>query len=191
VALHVNEIVDPEHLQEMIAGGWVKATAHPRAPLTIYNYTAQTQYAREWNQTTRACRGLIVNEHGHVRARPWPKFFNYGEHPEGALCLHEPASVTDKMDGSLGILYEHGRQLSIATRGSFTSDQAMCATWMLRNAYPHFWPSAEVTYLFEIIHPAHRVVLDYEDTFDLFLLGGVLTETGQTIHPDEIEWPGP
>src|SRR4051812_16526347 len=112
---------DREHLDAMVADGWLRAQRHPDADLWIYNYTPQTQYENHWTPETLACRGLILDVDGDVVARPFPKFFNWGTPQAEGLPLHEPFVVTEKFDGSLGILYMLDGQTFIASRGSFTS----------------------------------------------------------------------
>lgn len=84
-------------------GGHVSAQEHPAGGLVIY--TKACQYERAWNPCTLQCRGLIATLDGEVVARPFPKFFNHGEPEAAHLDLHAPCRVTDKLDGSLGILY--------------------------------------------------------------------------------------
>lgn len=188
------DIVDPLALQAAISEGLVRARQHPTLDLTIYNYSERAQYERIWNQVTRNCRGLIVNGAGEVVARPWSKFFNYGEHEQERgdltpLDLSAPVEVTDKMDGSLGILYGD----AIATRGSFISEQARHATEVYRQKHASRWtPTPGLTYLFEIIYPENRIVLDYRGQDDLVLLGAVQIADGKRLGPDDLpEWPGP
>jgi RNA ligase len=164
----------------------------------IYNYTERCQFERAWTPVTRTCRGLIVNDAtGQVIARPFGKFFNYGEHDAAALSLDEFVTITDKMDGSLGILYrEPDGGWAIATRGSFASEQAIHATKLFRERYAEaFAPWAaedEFTHLFEIIYPGNRVVLDYGQMDDLVYLGSVHIPSGDTLGPAPGNgWPGP
>src|SRR5580704_13443222 len=91
------DLLDLGELEAAVEQGFVRRQVHPDLPLSILNYTERTQYERAWTDVTRQCRGLIVDEDGWVHARPFGKFFNYGEHPEGALNLTAPAEVTDKM----------------------------------------------------------------------------------------------
>jgi RNA ligase len=165
----------------------------PEQVAAILNYTERCQYERAWTNVTRTCRGLIVHaETGVVIARPWAKFFNYGEHPEGSLDLSAPAEVTDKKDGSLGIMYPAADGWAIATRGSFASEQAVHATRVLRERYPDFEPPDGITVLFEIVYPANRIVVDYGTTDDLILLGAVDIATGEAVGPDWVSlWEGP
>jgi RNA ligase len=195
--VHLSDLFDPIDLDQAVEGGFVRVQTHPALPLQILNYTEQAVYTRTWTPVTRQCRGLIVDAEGGVVARPWPKFFNYGEHPEGSLDLAAPVEVTEKLDGSLGILYRAGDGWAIATRGSFASEQALHATALYRKRYADAfdWEPAEgVTYLFEVVFPANRIVLDYGDMDDLILLGAVDIETGRLYGPThEVAngWPGP
>lgn len=55
-------------------------------------------------------------------------------------------------------------------------------------------PVAGWTYLFEIIYPSNRIVLDYGRTDDLMLLGAVQISTGTAVGPRDpicAPWPGP
>lgn len=176
----------------MIDEGYVSARAHPTESLTILNYTAACQYEHVWNDVTRQCRGLIVHDGwDDVVARPWPKFYNYGEHEADALDLDAKVEVTDKLDGSLGILYPvREGQWAVATRGSFDSEQARWASEVWRDSYSHIEPERGWTFLFEIVYPGNRIVVDYGDLDDLVLLGSVSVETGETRGPLEAAWPG-
>lgn len=193
MTIYLHDLLDVDALTAQIASGHIRERVHPDDDsLRILNYTEKAQYERAWTHETRTCRGLIVTHRNVVRARPWAKFYNYGEHPEGTLDLSAAVEVTDKLDGSLGILYRGPNGLSIATRGSFASEQAEHATKLLRERYGHFLPVVGWTYLFEIIYPGNRIVVDYGRTDDLVLLGAVSIDTGTALGPDDIgEWPGP
>ncbi|MER5322363.1 RNA ligase [Streptosporangium roseum] len=190
---HITDLLNLHDVHEAIEDGYVRTQVHPIAPLTILNYTQKTQYERVWDETTITCRGLIIDHHGWVLARPWAKFFNYGDsHSDQTPDLAAAVEVTDKADGSLGILYPRPGGWAIATRGSFDSDQARHATRILHDRYSDFTPPPGVTVLFEIVYPANRIVLDYGDTDDLILLGGVDIATGRALGPADVPgWPGP
>jgi RNA ligase len=187
------DLLDEAELARAIEDGFVRRQVHPELPLAILNYTERCQYERVWTDVTRKCRGLIIRDGtGDVIARPWAKFFNYGEHPEGSLDLSAPAEVTDKMDGSLGIMYPAADGWAIATRGSFASEQAIHATAVLWDRYPDFEPPDGMTVLFEIIYRANRIVVDYGEMDDLVLLGAVDIATGDAVGPDWLSlWDGP
>lgn len=166
---------------------------HPEMSLAILNYTERCQFeAGAWNNVTLQCRGLIYDpDTMEVVARPFRKFFNYGQRGAPELDLGAPASVTDKLDGSLGIPYPTGNGYAIATRGSFTSEQALHASALWRERYAGYRPPPELTLLFEVVYPSNRIVVDYGLTDDLFLLGAVDIASGRSLPPDAIVWPGP
>lgn len=182
-------------LGEMIDAGYVRVQQHPTLPLSILNYTEKAQYERAWNPVTLTCRGLIVEQHtGRIVARPFPKFFNHTEPAVQDMVMTGPVKVTDKVDGSLGILYPVITGHAIATRGSFTSKQAHHATQVWETRHAHGWvPLPSLTYLFEIVYPENRIVVDYGGVDDLILLGAVHIETGQTYGPEVAAhgWRGP
>lgn len=189
----VSDVVDPVALAAAVAAGHVRVQRHPDRALSIYNYTEACVYAGAWTPVTLTCRGLIVDDAtGAVLARPFPKFFNHDQIGAPALRLDAKVTVTDKADGSLGIVYPDGDGFAVATRGSFASTQARHATQLLRTRYAGFAPPPGLTVLVEVIFPANRIVLDYGDLDDLVLLGAVDIATGRTHGPDAVpDWPGP
>jgi RNA ligase len=168
---------------------------HLYGDLAILNYTNRAQFDNEWNDVTEQTRGLIVRTLGReVVSRPFRKFFNWEQMPPNmqAALMKEPVEVFPKWDGSLGILYGlHTGESAIATRGSFSSPQAKHATEVLRTRYATFEPIQGLTYLFEIIYPENRIVVDYGDMDDLVLLAVIDTETGKTLPHGAYDWPGP
>jgi RNA ligase len=186
---------------------------HPTLPLSIYNYSRTTQYDGKWDRYTLACRGLVLDNEGNVIAKPFPKFFNYEEikddkyaHCEGcrrvgmincgyfdecggwemrSVIPNESFEVYEKMDGSLGIIFHYEGEWYIATRGSFTSEQAIKGKEMLDKLnktalIPGY------TYLVEIIYPENRIVVDYGDEEKLVVLGAYNNETGKEVEVDEM-----
>jgi RNA ligase len=158
----------------------ITARNHPCADLIIWNYTASCQWRRAWDEVTLQARGLITKSDGTIVSRPFPKFFNL---EELEAVPSKPFTVTEKMDGSLGISYCIDDVAHIATRGSFTSEQAIHATDILHRLYPAFAHyiahDPGHTYLFEIIYPDNQIVVDYGDLDDLVLLAIIDVETGR------------
>ena len=70
----------------------------------------------------------------------------------------------------------------LATRGSFTSPQAIKGKEILDRHDISAWRK-DNTYLFEIIYPENRIVVDYKGEEKLVVLGAIHTETGNEI-PD-------
>ena len=190
--IELADVVDMGLFSKMLSLRYVKQTPHPVLPLYVLNYTARAQFDRVWNDVTTQCRGLIVNTDGQVVARPFRKFFN-AEETDISEFNGEPFTAYDKMDGSLGILYPSADGYAIATRGSFVSEQALEGTRIWEERYADTLVNPSWTYLFEIIYPANRVVVDYEDVHDLILLGAVDIITGSTVPLDQVRvgWGGP
>ncbi|MEM0991733.1 MAG: T4 RnlA family RNA ligase [Bacteroidota bacterium] len=177
-------------LHQMLSEGYVSARKHPEAAIWIYNYTAKTQYDQVWNDVTLQCRGLILDAAYRVVARPFPKFFNWGERADQVIP-DKPFEVYEKMDGSLGILYWLEEQAYIATRGSFISEQSQVANHILQEKYATVLPNLDrtKTYLFEIIYPENRIVVDYGEQRDLILLAVIDTASGVEEELPDVGFP--
>jgi RNA ligase len=179
-------------LKEMIDQGFIHVQKHDNAALYIYNYSAKAQYEACWNEVTLACRGLILDEHYNCVARPFPKFFNM-EEVEDIIPWHETYEIVEKMDGSLGILYWIENKPYIATRGSFNSEQALKATTLLYEKYAASFPylNKTKTYLFEIIYPENRIVVNYGEREELVLLAIIDSVSGAETGLADIGFPLP
>lgn len=173
--------MNKENLKEMIDKGYINKIEHPSGKLFIYNYSKSCQFDYVWNEETMTCRGLIVDKDDNVISRPFKKFFNYEEREVELPNL--PFRIYEKLDGSLGILYWLDDLPFIATRGSFTSEQAIHATEILRKKYSDSLDKLDKskTYLFEIIYPEDPHVVRYYDTDDIFLLAIIDTKTGEEL----------
>lgn len=186
--------VNLTELREYEDKGLVRSQEHPEYPYLIWNYTHKAQNDRAWDSTTKMCRGLITDERGRVIARPYDKFFNVGEHDQEGMSPipSEPFTVWDKLDGSLGILYysPDGKPL-LATRGSFTSEQAKKGTEMLQKYIGNKVTNFPVGYtlMFEIIYPDNRIVVDYGKEEKLVYLGARHIVSGRTITPQGLPIP--
>jgi RNA ligase len=182
IVTNVNELAE---LRQMVEEGYISVRPHPTAPLHIYNYTARAQYAGLWNHATLTCRGLIADSEGTILARPFTKFFNLEQVEQ---LPDEPFEVYEKLDGSLGILYWLDDEPYISTRGSFESPQSQVATELLRT-YDLSGLDRRLTYLFEIIYPENRIVVNYGERRELVLLAIIDTVTGREYPLSDIGFP--
>lgn len=187
----IEDVLDMADLSLEIAEGYVNQRTHPEYPqLKILNYSEKAQYENHWTDTIKKCRGLIYNnETNEVLARPFAKFFNYGQDESVELDLDAPVYwVGDKADGSLGIAYRTpGGYIQIATRGSFESEQAIHASERLNyedDADMKFLINQGHTPLYEIIYPENRIVLNYGERDELIFLGTVDMASGAYLPPD-------
>lgn len=157
--------------------------------LVLYNYTKETQYARNWNNITRSARGIVFNQvTGEIVARPISKFHNLLEplSHDGTLAQVQPGEyeIYEKLDGSLGIGFQHEGTYRWCTRGAFNSPQAKAANAIWERKYAH--KNEVVTWIFnftlcaEIIHPSSKVICKY-DYEDLVLLTARDRFSGQEV----------
>jgi RNA ligase len=177
-------------LEDYIDRGLVMKQTHPNLPLSIYNYTRTCQYDSMWDDVTINCRGLILDTEGNVIAKPFPKFFNYeelvGNKFKHSEIPNEYFDVYEKMDGSLGICFNYNGEWHMATRGSFVSEQAVKGKEMLDKLNTKNGLVTGYTYLFEIIYPENRIVVDYGGAERLVVLGCYNNETGNEVSIDEM-----
>lgn len=171
--------IDKGLLIKMVDEGLVSVNKHPEEDLYIYNYTSKVQYDRLWNGITLQSRGLILDSNMDIVSRPFKKFFNLEEHEDNEIPKL-PFDVYEKMDGSLGVMYWVGDKPYISTRGSFVSEQSIVANEILHSRYSHLFSKLNrgFTYLFEIIYPSNRIVVDYGGKSDLILLAVIDNKTG-------------
>jgi len=174
-----NEKLDIGILNEMYEKGLLHKQFHPTYPLIIWNYSPLVQYEKLWTPLLMMCRGLVTDFDGNIKARSFPKFFNYEEHKPEEIP-NEDYIVYEKMDGSLGILFNYENEWIMATRGSFTSQQAIKGKEIL-NKHDISPLRKDNTYLFEIIYPENRIVVDYGNEEKLVVLGVIHTETGDEV----------
>ena len=216
--LLLHDVLDIELLNKMLKERFIYESIHPDDnSYVLYCYTVSTQIQGKWNDATKLARGLIVQRgaadlsDAQIIARPWSKFFTLAQQQGGwhlgdeenassaedafaTLDFDAPASVYDKMDGSLGILYRDPKGLpALATKGSFASPQALDYTNHLRNDEKAFEAAStlisrndDTTALFELVGPGNRIVLAY-DKKEVVLLGGSHKRTGASVDPEELK----
>ena len=169
-----------DELPQLVADKVISCRPHPNLPLNIYNYTVRGQMTpvAQWTEAMKDCRGLILDHDGYIVGRPFKKFWNY-EQMLDQIPSGKTFEVWEKLDGSLGILCEYRGEIVCATRGSFESDQAQWFQNWVETRHKDFAPSEE-TYLFEIIYPANRIVVDYGKRSEAVLLA-VMSPDGREI----------
>jgi len=161
---------DLKIIQKYIDDGLLEVQSHGTLPLKIYNYTRTCAWEKKWDEITTQCRGLILDHDGNLVAKSFNKFFNYEEINPSEINYTGKCYTQDKEDGSLGILFNYNGEWIFASKGSFTSDQSIKAKeifyskYKIENCLPCY------TYIFEIIYPENRIVLDYGDEEKLILL---------------------
>jgi RNA ligase len=179
---HFEAINNIEDIQELAMQGfddWLTygdVNVSQRGDLLIFDYTTAAHIANRWNFFERVSRGLIINKgSGEIVARPFDKFFYWlgGRKASGHIL-----TITEKIDGSLGILYRHKNAYQVTTKGSFYSPQSKWASKFLHDHFDLSGLPDELTLLFEIVYPDNRIVIDYGGREDLVLLAARNRFTG-------------
>ena len=142
----------------------------------------------QWRQDNKHMRSVVVNYAGEVISAGFPKFTNWGENPDHFPVPNslKHCTVVEKLDGSLLIVTKYNGQYILRTRG--TVDASTLAngheleifkerfkdglqklvddspTWKS----PDTWP---LSLLFEWVSPINKIVLNYGEQPDWYLVG--------------------
>lgn len=171
-------------IEREVDKGNINVNYHPDFPhLAIFKYSINCVAERNWNIFTIMARGLILDVlNKTIVATPFVKFWNYNEIVPAMEFIESEFTVTEKMDGSLGIMFYYEGAWRVATCGSFASEQAKWAEeWIVSTHVDLLAASKKNTYLFEIIYPENKIVVNYNNFSGLVLLA--------IIDPRGLEYP--
>lgn len=153
-------------------------------------------YNTGWHNLAKVCRGKVITlDTKEIVSYPFDKFFNINEVEETKIenvkTLLNGANyvfATDKKDGSTIIVSKYNNKPLITTNGSFDNEQIDFAKMLFKTKYKDFLNNLEndTTYIFEIIYPANRIVIDYGDEEALYLLAVRDLKTQKLIYINEI-----
>ena len=182
-----NEHITKKRLLAAYKRGDITLRRHPKhRNLVLAKYTHKYAYSKktacDWDMLTLACRGLVfdMEGEGRVLARPFDKFFNYFEHSELSQYQFMPQLFTldnyrvyEKMDGSFIIAFWYKDELIMTTTGAWDSEQAQEAHKIYFEQYGDFTRIANpnYTYMFEVLYPENRIVVDYGSLRSMVFLG--------------------
>ena len=172
-------------LNDYIEKGLVVKNDHPTLPLSIYNYSRKAQYEKVWDNITKSCRGLVLDNNGNVIAKTFDKFFNLEEHSSEEIP-NEDFEVYEKLDGSLGILFWYQGKWILASKGSFTSTQSVKGKQILSEKYNVEPIPKGYSTLVEIIYPENRIVCNYGDDEVLVVLSMISSANGKELDYDSL-----
>lgn len=180
-------MLDRDNVERMIEAGYIKRQYNDDG-YELLSYTDACQWDRQWNNETLRCRGLVLTPDGTVQSRCLPKFFNWNEHAEGIapydVDFNQPFSLFEKLDGSMILASRMASgDILFTSRGSFTSWHAHTAREMFQGDIPE-----GETWMFELIHPNNRIVVQYGERSELVLLARMVSHTGEEL---PLEWDGP
>lgn len=177
--------INKELFQQHLDNGLVFKQKHPIFDLWVYNYSQVCQYDNSWDELLLKCRGLILDKDFNIIAKGFDKFFNLSEHKSEEIPYHLPFEVFNKRDGSLITLFYYNNQWILASRGSFTSDQAIKAQELIKK-YNINQLDKNLTYCFEIHYKENQIVVNYGDYEGLVLLAAFNSKTNEEISYDEL-----
>lgn len=148
-----------------------------------------------FHNLAKLCRGKVIDiETMTIVSYPFDKFFNVNEVSKTKediikKLVSESTYVytTDKKDGSTIIVSLYKNKTLITTNGSFENDQIVLAEQLLKKKYPKFLKEIKkgYTYIFELIHPENRIVINYGDEKSLYLLAVRNLRTEKLLSVDE------
>lgn len=172
----------------------IKATRHSQYPnLVLFKYNQIESPFGE--RIVRECRGIILDELNDwaIVARPFDKFFNYGE-GHAAQIDWSTSVVQEKVDGSLCTLYPYKDGWHIATSGTPDAGGEVNGFnfsfadlfWKTLNEYDVVLPEKEigVCFMFELTSQYNKVVVRHSKP-GLTLLGARDLKTQQEMNPAE------
>jgi RNA ligase len=122
---HISELMKEDALEDQIAQGLITRRYLAGTGISVLNYTSRAVFSGHWTQETRRSRGLVVDSGRRVLARPFEKFFDLSqiEVPAGSQF-----TVTEKIEGSLGILFASPNGWRITTWGDPNGWHSTAAT---------------------------------------------------------------
>lgn len=142
------------------------------------------------NEIVKECRGLILErDTWNVVCHPFHKFFNLGE-PNAYPINFEESIVFEKVDGSIIRSYYYEDKWHVATNGTIDAGDAFNKDGIsfkdlffdiisednFNELTEKF--DKENTYIFELVHPATQIVVDYGNTKEFVFTGMIKNETG-------------
>lgn len=152
----------------------IKIYEHPVLPLIGLKYSQIN--SPKTNQVVRDCRGIVLEKYSwDVVAKPFRRFFNYGEDINNCKFDWGNFTTTTKEDGSLIILYSYSGRWHVNTSGSFGLGEC---NFSGKSWAELFWEVSGIdqkrldpslTYIFEMWTPFNKVLRMYPRSFTALL----------------------
>jgi hypothetical protein len=152
----------------------IKVYEHPVLPLIGLKYDQIK--SPKTNQIVRDCRGIVLEKYSwNVVAKPFRRFFNWGEDIHNCKFDWSDFTTTTKEDGSLMIVYNYNGRWHVNTSGSFGLGEC---NFSGKSWAQLFWETSGIrqnsmdpslTYLFEMWTPYNKVLRMYKESFTSLL----------------------
>jgi hypothetical protein len=140
----------------------------------------------QWRQDNKHMRSVVVNYAGEVISASFPKFTNWGENTEHFPVPNslKHCTVVEKLDGSTLIVSKYNGQYILRTRGTVDAS-TMANGFELELFKSTVLKTLDVclpvdingswhySILFEWVSPINKIVLNYGDEPDWYLVGVV------------------
>ena len=167
--INLNEINSSEFMvHSHIIGGNVVYLVQP------------THVGVTWTQKNKHLRSSVWDSEGNLISIGFCKFTNWGENPDNfpVPTSLKNCTIVEKMDGSLLCVSKWKNNLIMRTRGTVDAYKLdngheleifkeKFSTYMKSNKYDTW----NVSYLFEWTSPQNKIVIDYGDTPNWYLIG--------------------
>ena len=164
--LDANDLWDVTKLGEHCTKNSVYARSSVKYPgLTLLHYMDEASYGKSWNDFNIMCRGSIIDMRSKkVIAWPFNKFFNLGEHTSTVEEVLKKGDfvATEKLDGSMLILFPYEGRNYFTTKGSFDSEHAEYANSIMPEVLKNLKLDENWTFMFELISEKFRNIINYK-----------------------------
>lgn len=143
--------------------------------LTIANWSKGFYGVTETYQLL--AKGIVFNQNNELISMPLVKFYNLFEiedkdYHQQLLTKGLRITAAKKYDGTMIQLFKYRGKYVFTTRGTFKSEYTHAASTIALRKYKRSLAKLDddKTYIFELIHPVSKNVVDYGDNEDLILL---------------------
>ena len=167
-----------------------------------YTLLKYNQIKSDFSQPiVKECRGIILDSNNKIVCWPFDKFFNYGESNADEIDWSS-ARVQEKIDGSIMKVWYDNGSWRLSTNGSINAYKTELNTNELlkincpystfgdlfdnainRGKIPFEDMDKDCTYMFELVSPYNKVVIDYPEII-LNHIGTRNNITGQELNVD-------
>jgi T4 RnlA family RNA ligase len=142
-------------------------------------------------------RSSVYNADGELISASFPKFFNWGEHPELTPLPKslDGATLMEKLDGSTLIVSKYKGNFMIRTRGTIDASKMEKNGWeveFLMEKYPEIKNKAKsqdtwnYSLIFEWISPNNQIVINYTEP-DIRLIGCICHDDYRLVTQSSLE----
>lgn len=169
---------------------WLSSPGSDACRAETFYLVQPQQIGCKWTQENKIFRSSLWNEAGELVSAGFPKFTNWGENPDNfpvptSLLF---ANIVEKMDGSLLIVSKYKGKFILRTRGTVDATKLKNGDELknFRARHPkvfglfHEQDTWNFSLLFEWVSPNQRIVINYGNRPQFFLVG-IVRHTDYTL----------